>query len=101
MSCFSSGFLLAAKALGAKDWSNPKALRLARHMAHEGATVDEIAAAVGWTCCHTTAVSRLQKMNIQPGHNKHARQVRRDGVKEPYLSRSPPTSMKSYRPRKK
>lgn len=75
MSYFASKTLLVAKALGAKDWSHPKIIRAARHMAHDGKTIAEINEAVGWNVAGYTARARLKKFNIIP-HNKTNRSHR-------------------------
>lgn len=90
MSYFDSKLLRAAKALGARDWSHPKIIMLARHMAHAGATQDEIAAAVGWTVTPQAARKRLKKFNIVPAV-KYARSHRGD------LASLPPFTQIDYR----
>ena len=66
MSYFRSDYLIAARALAAKDWSHPKIIQIARHMAHQGASVAEINDAVGWGVKIDCAYSRLRKFNIRP-----------------------------------
>lgn len=56
--------LIAARALSNKDWENPATIKLARHMAHDGATLKEIADALDWN--ERTARYRLAKYNIHP-----------------------------------
>lgn len=72
MSYFRSNTLIAAKVLAAKDWSHPTCIQAARHMARDGASVQEIADALGWTVCWETAYRRLRKFNIRPIGNTRA-----------------------------
>lgn len=73
MSYFSSKALLIAKSLAAKDWSNPKVLLVARHMAHDGKSIDEIKDTLGWDITHERARYRLRKFNIYPLPKKNRR----------------------------
>lgn len=99
MSYFASGFLRAARALGAKDWSHPNCIKLARHMAHDGATADEIAEALGWTTGPSGTVARLARFNIRPRNKLRGRPHHGD---LPYLSRgqcpSGTIDARGYRP---
>lgn len=61
-----SKHLIAARALSCRDWENPKSIQRARHMAHEGASLSEIAAALGWTVSLKKVSQRLRKYNIRP-----------------------------------
>lgn len=67
MSYFRSKHLLAANALNAKDWAAPSTIKLARHMAHDGATIEEIIQACGWNVGESAARKRLKKFNIHHG----------------------------------
>ncbi len=75
--------LLMARILSCKDWENPKAIQRARHMAHEGCTVDQISAALEWTVNSMSARRRLLKYNIRPRSPKHSHPHLGD---HPYLS---------------
>lgn len=69
-----SKHLLAARALASKDWEKPKDIQRARHMAHNGASTAEIAAALGWTVGQRYASARLRKYNIRtfnPSYKRH------------------------------
>jgi hypothetical protein len=66
MSYFSSKTLLAAKSLSAKDWSHPNVIQAARHLAHDGKSIDEINEAVGWNVSQGCARRRLAGFNIHP-----------------------------------
>lgn len=66
MSYFDSKALRAAKALAAKDWSHPKVLLAARHMAKEGKTTEEIRAALWPDDTYAVVHRRLKKLNIIP-----------------------------------
>lgn len=63
---FRSKMLVAAKALAAKDWSHPKVIQTARHMAHDGLSTRQIMDALGWCVSQQTAYRRLRKFNITP-----------------------------------
>lgn len=64
---FRSKLLIAARVLAAKDWSAPKVILAARHMAHDGATTEEIRDALWPNITVGGAYSRLRKFNIRGG----------------------------------
>jgi hypothetical protein len=64
--------LTVARRMANKDWENPKDIQRARHMAHDGASVQEIADALQWGVTWYTADKRLKKYNIRPIGNKRA-----------------------------
>ncbi len=95
MSYFSSKYLIAAKALGAKDWSAPAVIKLARHMVREGASIHEISKACGWTVSDMGAQRRLKKFNIRPHPPLHQRAHR--GASTEFPHRKSGFNIKSYK----
>ena len=95
MANFKSKKLLAAKVLSRKDWEKPADIALARRMAHEGGTLKEIMAALGWDCILNTARERLKKYNIHP-HNwaNRAHRGHETGLPECQIAED----MSNYRP---
>lgn len=66
MSFFKSRALLIGKSLAVKDWERPSIIMKARRLAHEGATLAELAAALNWNVGLQTVRRRLRKKNIVP-----------------------------------
>lgn len=98
MSYFDSKYLRAAKVIAAKDWSHPKVLLAARHMAHEGRTSEEIRMALWPDVSRHCAVSRLKKFNIRPlVYSNRAR--RGFETSEPGFAKAGAVDHRSYRPR--
>lgn len=94
MSYFTSKYLLAAKAIAAKDWSHPAVLRAARHLGHDGLHFSEIGAALWPEVTAEVARRRLAKFNIPYGTRlKRARLGQETSI--PY----PDIDFRSYRPR--
>lgn len=89
--------LLAARALAAKDWSNPKVILAARHLAHEGATIIEIASAVGWDVTESGARVRLKRFNIRPLPAKLRKA--KHGFLTTLSSRNGGVDLRSYKPK--
>lgn len=98
MSYFQSKHLLAAKALSAKDWSHPKVLIAARHMAHDGKSTEEIRQALWPDDSHAVVWARLKKLNITP-YNCSNRAKRGFETSEPNIAKSGALDQRSYRPR--
>lgn len=65
MSYFQSKMLLAAKAIAAKDWSNPRVLGAIRKAAHNGASIEEIRTAFWPDITWMGTYNRLKKFNIK------------------------------------
>lgn len=93
---FRSGFLIAAKALAAKDWSNPKVILEARRMARAGASTVQIRDAI-WPNVHVgTARRRLQKFNI---HGRDIMDRAHSGEATHFPCEAKGISYRTYKPR--
>lgn len=90
--------LRQARALASSDWESPKSLMKMRHMAKDGATIDEIVAALGWSVCEATVTKRLKKYNIVAGRKKHGKRIRIGG--DPYfrINGSSDIDMRTWKP---
>jgi hypothetical protein len=98
LSYFRSKHLLAAKALAAKDWSHPKVLLVARHMAKDGKSTEEIRIALWPDVTHGCALKRLKKFNIRPfAWSKRAH--RGFETTEPTFAKAGVVDFRSYHPR--
>lgn len=95
-------YVVAAHAVAnkARDDFSPKQIIAARHMANDGASVEEIRVAMGWSCTWTTARKRLSKFSIKPFGSGHAGGKSRAHRGQPTAVNGGNVSFACYRPKR-
>lgn len=98
MSYFRSNQLIAAKALARAAHYTPtnRELILARRLAQQGISLQDVHDALGWGCCLATTKNRLLKYNIKPGPRWAHR-----GFETSLPPKIKNTDMRSYRPKER
>lgn len=93
MSYFRSEFLEAAKALAAKDWSNPKVIVHLRAMLRAGMPTTAIADELGWNVA--TLRYRMRKLGLESRAWRRAHH----GLPTSLSNHDAPVGTDNYRPR--